>query len=264
LLLTRKIPWVPETVSTVALASLTSAIRSPEGKMMLISPLFFLGSFGMVLISAPTGGMPAEAFAPLGIASIGMTLLGVVQFLFNAFGTDRGGFRAYILMPVERREILIGKNLSLLPLMLGLNGLLLALLACALPIRFSHVAATLIQTGIAFFLACLVGNVLSIFVPITLPSGSFRPHNIRVVPMLLQFMGTLALPLTLLPAAASWGIELGMEALANVRGIPVYLLLSLVEAVLCGFAYLAAVREQGKWLQRRETFVLEVVAAAAE
>lgn len=263
-LLARRIPWIPETVSTVALASLTSAIRSPEGKMMLVSPLFMLGIFGMILIAAPAGKMPQEAFAPIGIVAVGMTLLGVVQFLFNAFGTDRSGFRLYILMPVERREILIGKNLSLLPVMLLLIGLVVALLAIVLPNRVSHIAATLIQACIAFLLACLVGNVLSIFVPITLPSGSFRPHNIRMVPMLMQFLGTLVLPLTLLPAAASWGIEIGLETLANLRGVPVYLLLSVFEAVLCVVVYLAIVREQGKWLQRRETAVLEVVAAAAE
>lgn len=264
LLISRKLPFVPDSVSVVALASLTSAIRSPEGKMMLISPLFFLGLVGMLLIAGPKENLPPEAFAPIGIVSIGMTLLSVVQFLFNAFGTDRAGFRAYMLMPVERRDILLGKNLSLAPLMLGLNGLLVAVLACALPLRISHVPATLIQAGIAFLLTCLVGNALSIFVPVTLPAGSFRPQNIRAVPMLLHFLGMLLMPLSVLPAAVSWGIEFGVESLTNVRWIPWYLLLSLGEAMLCVAVYLSVVAEQGRWLHRRETRILETVASSAE
>ena len=38
------------------------------------------------------------------------------QLLGNQFGFDRGGFRVYVLSPASRRDVLLGKNLSFVPL----------------------------------------------------------------------------------------------------------------------------------------------------
>lgn len=264
LLMARQIPFASAPVSAVALASLCSVVRSPEGKMMLLSPLLFLGMFGALLVLGPGTKLPDAAVPPIAMLSIGVSLLSVMQFMFNAFGFDRNGFRAYILMPVDRRDLLLGKNLSLIPLVLGLGGLSLCLLALTLPIRISHVPATLIQTVIAYLLACLAGNLLSIYAPVTMALGSLRPQNIRAGPMLLQFLCMFLLPVALLPAATAWGLEVFLEYLTGVRLIPWYLLLSAAQAVLIAIFYDRMLAAQGPFLHQREPRILEIVSAVQE
>ena len=47
--------------------------------------------------------------------------------MFNHFGFDRGGFRAFVLLPTPRRYILLGKNLALLPVALAVFAIYLGL-----------------------------------------------------------------------------------------------------------------------------------------
>ena len=43
------------------------------------------------------------------------------QILQNQFGMDRDGFRALVLSPIPRHQILFGKNLATAPFALGIG-----------------------------------------------------------------------------------------------------------------------------------------------
>src|SRR5206468_3574307 len=58
-LLDRRLPWLSEQASAVALASFTSLLRAPEAKMLLLGPIIMAVVFGGLLLTR-TAGMPDE------------------------------------------------------------------------------------------------------------------------------------------------------------------------------------------------------------
>ena len=75
----------------------------------------------------------AESFRPLvAIGGMAFVLFGVVQLMANQFGFDRDGFRVFVLSAARRRDILVGKNLSFAPLVMGMAAIMLLALRCYL------------------------------------------------------------------------------------------------------------------------------------
>ncbi len=113
-LLEARLPGCSEPVSAVALAALRSLVRSPEGKMMLISPvismIFFVSILWRTRQSIPLWARP---WIPIGGVALG--LLGVMHIMANQFGFDRDGFRVFVLSAIRRRDILLGKNIAFAP-----------------------------------------------------------------------------------------------------------------------------------------------------
>ena len=69
------------------------------------------------------------------LSVIGLTLFGLMALLQNQFGFDRSGFRAFVLSGVSRREILLGKNLGVAPIFLGIGLFVLMVMQYRLPMR---------------------------------------------------------------------------------------------------------------------------------
>src|SRR5205823_6232141 len=111
---------------------------------------------------------------------------------------------------------------------------------------------------------CLLGNCLSIFAPMPIRGGCFKPMNPKALPVLLHIATALLSPLVLVPALAPLGVELLVEELAGRGWVPVCLILSLLECVAMIFLYRLVVGWQGELLQARERKILEVVTARAE
>jgi hypothetical protein len=78
--------------------------------------------------------------------------------------------------------------------------------------------------------------------------------------MALMFLLPLILGLVLLPL----GFELIADAYGWMPGVPICLILSLLECVAIIYAYRFILFWQGKLLQAREQKILEVVASRAE
>ena len=57
------------------------------------------------------------------------TLFMLFQFVANQFGLDRDGFRVFVLSPVSRRHLLLGKNLAMAPVTAGFGIALILLLS---------------------------------------------------------------------------------------------------------------------------------------
>lgn len=260
----REIPWISTHASSIALTTFRSLLRSQEGKMILLTPLLILGSFGGLLIFGSMRETPAFLIPAIAIGAIGTAQLSVAQFLFNAFGFDRGSFRAFILCPVSRSELLRGKNFSLIPIVGVMTVFLLIVLLFVMNLRFSHFLATLLQAAISFLLICLFGNLLSIRMPIRMSVGTLKPQTVQLGQVLVAVLSTFALPLFFLPAMSAYGLELLLEFLFGKQVIPWYLLVSILEIPIAWLVYNRVLNEQGRMLQQRETAILETVSSANE
>ena len=114
LFLEKKIPGLSEQATVIALATFRSLLRAPEAKMMLLSPIIMVVVFGsMLLTCAADMSVSARPLLPFG--SMAIVLLSMVALAGNQFGFDRNGFRSYVLSPVARRDILLGKNMAVAP-----------------------------------------------------------------------------------------------------------------------------------------------------
>jgi len=263
-LLERKLPLLTDVQSVIALATLRSTLRAPEAKMALLSPLILACVFGSMLLRAPWESLPEAARPWLAVAALSMTLFGTVQLLLNTFGLDRQGFRAYVLMPAARRDILLGKNLGIVPIIGTLSALLVVCLGIALHMRVSHVVATLLQVVIAFCLYFPIGNFTSIVAPVGMAVGTMRPVSMRYSVILMQFVAMMLVPAVIIPAVFALGVETLVSEFGGVRDVPIYLLITLVELPFAVWLYLWLLDGQGQQLQDREQAILDVISKVAD
>jgi sorbitol-specific phosphotransferase system component IIC len=262
-LLERRLPALSEHASIVALANFRALIRAPEAKMVLLSPVIMIVVFGGMFLTRP--GNPNEFLRPV-MAAGAMTFLlfMLVGLAGNLFGFDRAGFRAFVLSPVSRRDILLGKNLSLVPFAIALMTLAVVLMQVVRPMRADHLIALSLQMIPMYLLYCLVGNFLSIIAPMAMKSGSLAPARPKGMKMLVHLAFVPMFPLTLAPTL----IPLGIEFLLNWAGwwtwFPAYLVFTLAELAVAAYVYARVLNWQGDILQRREQGILEIVTAKSE
>jgi len=262
-LLALRVPGLSEHASAVALATFRSLLRAPEAKMGLLTPVILVAVFGSMLLLGPGADLPSSARPFLALAAVAMTMFGLTQMMINLFGFDRHGFRAFVLWPVPRQEILLGKNMAIAPLMASLALTTLVLLQIVVPLRATHLLATLVQLVPVYLLFCLIGNGASILAPAAISAGSLKPVQPKLVTMLLQMLCVMLSPGTLLPAAAALGIEMLLVSAFDTH-LPIYLVFSVLEAAVVVWLYRALLEPQGRLLQQREPLILEIVASHTE
>jgi len=263
LLLEARLPGLSEPVSAIALGGLRSLLRSPEAKMMLMTPLLMSVIFGSMLLKGRQN-IPVSVRPLVGIAAMVVVLFGVLQLMVNQFGFDRDGFRVFVLCAAPRKDILLGKNLAFAPLALGMAAILLSIVQVVCPMRLDHLLAIFPQFVSMFLLFCILTNFLSIYGPVYIAAGSLRASNPKLVTVLMQlvaftFLFPLTQGLTLLP--------LGIEALLVFVGwpeaAPICLVLSLAECAVVVIIYHFSMVWQGDLLQVREQRILEIVTNRA-
>ncbi len=231
--------------------------------MMLLSPLILALVFGSMFLSGAMN--PPPAVRPLlADAAVALVLFGMTQFVGNQFGFDRSGFRVYVLSAAPRRDILLGKNLAIAPLALGLSAVLVAILEAICPLRLDHLLAAAPQAVLMYLLFCAIANWMSIFSPMAIRSGSFRASNLKGVAFLFQLLFVFLMPLAFVPALLPLGVEAMLQQAGWAAGVPVCLLLSLAECAAVAYLYRLVLTWQGRVLQAREQRILEIVAAKAE
>jgi ABC-2 type transport system permease protein len=259
-----QLPWVSPRASSVAVMSFRSSLRASETKTALLTPLIMLILFARML-SGQSGAMPElmRAVATSGLAAA-VLIFGMIGPIGNQFGYDRAAFLAFVLGPAARRDILLGKNLALLPFAMGMMIVVVGLRQWFNPLRLDHFMAVLFQLVTMFLLFCLAGNLLSIVAPIALKPGSGMPaghQGIRSFGPLLFMIGILVLlGLTLFPA----GIEAVLVFMNRLVWFPAYLVFNVVQAVAVCWLYRRALDWEGELLQRREPRILEIVASRVE
>ena len=231
--------------------------------MLLLTPFIMVLVFGalffMKTIRLPDVARPLVAFGAMSLILVTLT-----QLLGNQFGFDRGGFRVFVLSAVPRRDILIGKNLAVAPLALGLSAVLVSALQVMFPLRLEHFLATVPQFIGMYLLFCLLANCMSIFTPMPVRSGTLKPVNPKGMALLVQMGLLFVYPLTVLPMQLPYGIEVALEEWAGIRGVPICLMLCVVECAVIVFVYRLVVAKQGEWLQFRELKILQIVTTKTE
>jgi ABC-2 type transport system permease protein len=262
--LERRLPWMSERASAVAVAGVRSWMRAPEMKMTLLTPVFMLVAFTGLFVSQGGAATPL-LLRPLNAAGLAgflmvLTLAGPAG---NQFGYDRAGFRAFVLSPIPRRDVLIGKNVGLLPLGLLMMVIVISVSEWFRPMRVDHFVAVLIQTVPMYLLFCMAANVLSIVGPLTLKTGSGMPARHQGIrgfyPVIFMLGASLLLGFTFIP--------LGIEALLSLTSFawfPAYLVLGLLQAIASIWLYRVVLEREGVMLQRQEQDILAIVGGRTE
>ena len=258
-----RLPGLSEHTSAIALAAFRSLLRAPETKLMLLTPIIMVFVLGGMMIRNST--TVAASLRPLlAFGAMAMILLGKGDLLSNQFGFDRNGFRVFILCPARRWEILLGKNLALAPLVLGLGVVLVGIVQLATPMRIDLFIATFPQLVSMYFVACLLANFMSIMAPRPVGAGVFRSGHQRWIPFAFHLAFIFVYPACLAPMLLPLAIESILEDLHMLQGVPVCLILSIVECIGVLYFYRFILGLQGQLLQSREKKILETVTSKAE
>ena len=262
-LLERQISGLSEYASAITFASLRAMMRAPEAKLMLLSPVIMVFVFGGMFFGDRTA--PPELMRPL-MASGGFTFiffmtLGMVG---NQFSFDRSGFRAYVLSPVPRKDILLGKNLSMAPFVMTFMTLTALLFQWRYPMRADHFIAVLVQMLPMYLVFCLVGNLLSIIAPMPVAAGSMKPVKPKATTILIHTAFVFLFPLALSPTLIPLAIEFLLSRSESLPMFPAYLMLAIGECILMVWLYPQILQSQGNLLERRERRILEIVTSKVE
>jgi hypothetical protein len=262
-LLEKRLPWVPEQASAVALSGFRSLLRAPEIKMLLLSPIFMMVVLGPMIMR---GGRLPEAVRPfLGFGAMGFSLVTLIGLVGNQFGIDRSGFQGFMLCGASRQHILLGKNLAAAPFALGMGMALAIAIQVVLPVRITDFLAMPLELVSMYLLFCLLANWLSIHAPVNIPAGALRrakPNGTAIVLHLLFMF--VVFPLAMAPTLLPLGLQVLLEHLGWSAGLPVCLLLSLVECVGMVCIYRLVLRWEGGLLQAREQAIYAIVRAKEE
>jgi ABC-2 type transport system permease protein len=258
-----RLPGLSEPAAAVALGGLRTLARAPEAKVALLMPLMMLFAFGSMIVRQ-RHAIPQEARPLLAISAMVLVLFGMLPFMCNQFGFDRDGFRVFVLGPTPRRDILLGKNVAYGGVTLAAAVVLLAIVQALCPLRFDHVLAMAPQYVSMFLVFCLLMNLMSIYTPLPVAAGALKTGSPKLTTVLLQLlMFMVVFPIsqsvTVLPLAA----EAALRALGWGAGVPIYLLLALLECAALAALYALSLRWLGDLLQGREQAILEVVTGRA-
>jgi ABC-2 type transport system permease protein len=259
-----RLPGVPEQAAALALATFRSMLRAPEVKLAWGTSFIVTLIVGGSLLFRASAKIPeaAKPFIATGAAVFSVFML--VQFFANQFGLDRDGFRALVLSPVERRLILLGKNLASLPVGAGFGVVLLVLIALRLHLSPLVFVAALLQLAAVLLLAGLAGNLLSILVPYRIQAGTLKPTKLPGLAMLVLMLCHFLFPIAMAPAFVPPLAEFLWRGAGWPTAMPVNLILSVALAGVIAFAYWQTLGPLGRLLQSRETKILGIVTVEVE
>ena len=142
--------------------------------------------------------------------------------------------------------------------------LVVAILQIISPLRLEHFLALLPLSVSMYLLFCLAANALSILAPLPVAAGSLKPRNVKGIPLLLHVAFVFVLPMVMAPTMLPLGIEFLAERLGWIAGMPLCLLLSLVECGVVIYLYHLILDWEGLWLQAREQRILDIVTQKGE
>ena len=167
----------------------------------------------------------------------------------NLFAFEEGGMRSLILSPVDRKKILMGKNIALMLVALIFSTALLIINELVFRDLTPRAVLFVALSFITFAaLMSVIGNWLSIRFPKRMKFGKRLNVSGVVGLLLIPMLILLALPPLAATAAGyltqSWYVEYATLTLFAGLAVSVYLLL---------------INEQGQALQRREVEILDAV-----
>ncbi len=253
-----EIPLLSPALSAVVEKEFRYLLRNAQVRMLTLTPLILIvvrimnrRRFGRV--SSASGGLTSEFFkygeglmATVGVLYVFLILAGL---FCNQFALEYSGMRTLVLSPVDRRVLLLGKNLAFSTLALIFSAGLL--LVNEIVFRDITLKAFLF-VGLSFLifapLMSLMGNALSLRFPKRMKFGKRLNASGVVGLLVIPMMFALTLP----PLAATAAGYVAQNLLVE------YATLAALAALGIGF-YLLLINAQGNALQRRELEILEAV-----
>lgn len=264
--LERRLPAVPDEVTALTLAFFRSLTRAPEVKMALATNLIMLVVFGAMFgvrgVTSTVTSESAKAFMATGAGAF--TFLGLLQLMFNQFGFDREGFRALVLLPAPRKYFLLAKNLSFLPLGIGIGCLFLVTIEIFLRVPVLAALAACLQLVTTFLVLCIAGNFLSVVLPYRIAAGSLKPTKAPAKRILLTFASHLLFPVAMVPIFFPPALGLLSDSLGWWPAGLVNVILSLLLLALVLFCYRLSLDSLGHLLERKEKEILKAVTQEVE
>jgi hypothetical protein len=259
-----KLPWVSEETNAIMTMTWQSMSRAPEVKLYFLLPLvapvilfFLLRNLQLPKID--------ELKAAIVVASSGFTWFISSSMLGNQFGFDRSGFRAFVLSPVRRENILLGRNLA--------TAAVLVLQTCCFALAFGIffgmsidkiLAAVLLSASILPLFGLLV-NLMSILCPFPIAAGSMQPKHFDLIPVLISLALSTVMPMITVLAALPLGIEWGIEVyFKSITWMPIALILSVVWLAGSVLLYRYLLPYEGQLLAHREKELLRIVTSKIE
>jgi hypothetical protein len=129
-----QLPLLSPELSAIVEKELRYALRNAQVKMMALMPLILLAvrfynrsRMGDLRSSARAGDFITYLSGLMATGGVLYVFLILGGLSANLFAFEEGGMRSYILAPIDRRKILIGKNIAVTLVALGLSVALLAL-----------------------------------------------------------------------------------------------------------------------------------------
>ena len=263
-LIERQIPGISEEAAASALAFFRSLTRAPEVKMMLGTNFIMLLIFGTMIFVKRSANI-SDNFRPfIATGAVVFMFLSLSQLMYNLFGFDRGGFRQLVLLPTPRKQILLGKNLAFLPIVVGIGVIFLLLVKIVMGVSFVIVFAAGLQMLAAFLLLSMVGNLISVLVPYRVAAGSLKPTKSSKKTGFLIFISRMFFPMLMVPIFIPPAIGLLFSRVGWLPAAPVNLFFSAVLLAILAFFYCLSLGPLGELLQRREKEILQVVTKEIE
>jgi ABC-2 type transport system permease protein len=184
-----ELPGFPPSVAAVFEKEMRYLARSGPMLLTLIMPIFMLvifrfGAMNSLRHNAGFGRTPDMALP----GAAAYALLVLTNLVYNSFGGDGGGMQFFYASPVPFRDIVVGKNLTHLAILI-LNTAL-ALVAVTYLYGAPHLPVTIATAAGLLFAAPLnftAGNLLSIYSPKKRDFATFGRQNVSQTTVLASF-----------------------------------------------------------------------------
>jgi hypothetical protein len=251
-----QLPLLSPELSAIVEKELRYAMRNAQIKMMAMMPLILIAV--RLFNRTRMGDLRSSAHAGEFMAYLsGLMASGGVLYVFlilggisaNQFAFEEGGMRSYILSPIDRRTILIGKNIAVTIVAFVFAVVLLVLNA----IVFRDMSAgdwLFVSLSFIVFAAIMsiYGNWVSIHFPKRMRFG--KRMNVSGV------AGVLLIPMIVVLGAPPFLAAVAGYFTRNV--LVSYATLALFGVISIGL-YSVLINSQGRSLARREIEILETV-----
>ncbi|HEV7746511.1 MAG TPA: hypothetical protein VGO56_16055 [Pyrinomonadaceae bacterium] len=253
-----EIPLMPPALAAVIEKELRYLMRNAQVRMLILAPMILIVVRLVNRRRFDRMGPPSSVFATEFFKyGEGLMATGGLLYVFlilaglfcNQFALEQGGMRTLILSPVNRKVILMGKNIAISTL---------ALIFSAGYMLVNEIVFRDLSPGALLFVALsflvfvslisVAGNSLSLRFPKRMKFGKRINASGIVGLLLIPVLFALALP----PLAAAAAGYVAQSLLIE------YVTLAVLAALSVGF-YLLLINSQGELLQRRELEILEAV-----
>lgn len=250
-----QLPLISSELSAIVEKELRYAMRNAQVRMMALMPLIVI--FFRALNSRRWGAeRPAGPDEFITYAS-GLIATGGLLYVFlilaalfcNNFAFDEGGMRTLILSPIDRRKVLLGKNIAitLIALVFSLELLILNTIVFG-DLSGSTLLFLVLSFIISAAIASTIGNWLSIRFPKRMRFGKrlnlSGVASLFLIPTIIMLMA---------PAIIATFIGYFSRSILNEY------LAMLVLTLLAVGMYFVVIRVQGRTFERREIEILEAV-----